>query len=308
MKVLITGGAGFIGSNLVKICLDHGHEVRVIDDLSTGYRENLLNLDVDFIEGSILDDDALASAVGGIDAVVHLGALGSVPRSIKDPITTHEVNARGSLNVVMASRDAGVSHLSVASSSSVYGMNPAMPKSEREWVRAMSPYAVSKLATEQYTLAAQQSFGMSTMAFRFFNVYGPNQRAGHVYAAVIPVFLDALVNGSPLPVNGDGTNSRDFTFVRTVCEVLVDAFERTVTHPEPVNLAYGTNTSLLDLISQITGVTGIEPSVEFRDPRPGDVKHSMAVNESLTRLFPDIAPVPLAQGLAETYTWFEGVN
>ncbi|MCZ4541783.1 NAD-dependent epimerase/dehydratase family protein [Dietzia maris] len=305
MKLLITGGAGFIGSNLAREAILAGHSVRVIDDLSTGFRANIDELDIDFREASILDESALKSAMKGIDSVVHLAALGSVPRSIEFPVATHEVNARGSLDVIMAARDAGVSHLSVASSSSVYGMNPAMPKDEREWVRPMSPYAVSKLATEQYALAAQQSYGLSTIAFRFFNVYGPGQRAGHAYAAVIPIFLDCHMRGVPLPINGDGSNSRDFTFVKTVCEVLLEAAVSRIENEEPVNLAFGTNTSLLELIDKIAEVSDRHPTVVNGEPRPGDVKNSQANNASLRRLFPAVTAVGLEEGLRQTYQWFK---
>lgn len=305
MRLLITGGAGFIGSNLARLALDKGHDVVVLDDLSTGYRENLDGLEVTFVEGSILDADRLAEAMAGVDSVVHLAALGSVPRSIKNPQATHEANATGTLRVLEAARDAGVGHVSCASSSSVYGMNPALPKHEREWVRPMSPYAVSKLATEQYTLAFQQSYGMKTLAFRFFNVYGPRQMPGHVYAAVIPVFVDALLKGEQLPINGDGSNSRDFTFVGTVCKVLLDAAERQVSHAEPVNLAFGTNTNLLELVSKIEKVAGQDAEVFHRDPRPGDVPHSQADNASLRGLFPDVQPVTLEDGLTQTVEWFK---
>lgn len=303
MRILITGGAGFIGSNLARRALQEGHTVRVIDDLSNGFRDNLDGLDVDLRERSILDQESLAASMEGVQAVVHLAALGSVPRSIKDPITTHEVNSRGTLNVLLAARDASVDHVSVASSSSVYGMNPAMPKGEREWVRAMSPYAVSKLAAEQYALASQQSFGLSTIAFRFFNVYGPRQRAGHVYAAVIPIFVDAMLRGQPLPINGDGSNSRDFTFVDTVCAVLLDAAVRKVSHPEPVNLAFGTNTTLVALVDRIAEVSGQPVTVQHRDPRPGDVRHSQADNSTLQALFPSVEPVALKDGLKSTLQW-----
>ena len=305
LRLLITGGAGFIGSNLASLALERGHSVTIIDDLSTGFANNLKGLPVRLVEASILDDDAMSDAVRDADSVTHLAALGSVPRSIKDPVATHHANATGTLAVLEAARAAGVSHVTVASSSSVYGLNPALPKSEREWVRPMSPYAVTKLATEQYPLAYQESFGMSTMAFRFFNVYGPHQRAGHVYAAVIPVFVDALLRGEPLPINGDGSNSRDFTYVGTVCRVLLDAAERRLSHPEPVNLAFGTNTTLLELVGKIEHVSGLNADVLHRDPRPGDVKHSQANNAVLRSLFPDLEPISLEQGLTETITWFK---
>lgn len=308
MKILITGGAGFIGSNLAKMSLEAGHEVRILDDLSTGFADNLVGLDVDFIEGAVQDPGAGAKAVAGVDSIVHLGALGSVPRSIQDPIASHHANATGTINLLDQARRADVSHVMCASSSSVYGMNPALPKDEREWVRPMSPYAVSKLATEQYTLAFQQAYGFDSVAFRFFNVYGPGQRAGHVYAAVIPTWIEAMLNGEPVWVNGDGTNSRDFTFVETVCRVLLDTAERRVSHPEPVNLAFGTNTSLLDLIDQLESVSGISADVRHREPRAGDVPHSQADNSTLRTLFPDVSPPELEIGLRATLNWFESTQ
>ncbi len=303
--MLITGGAGFVGSNLARKALVSGVDVTIIDDLSTGYRENLDGLDVTFIEDSILNVDAVRRALDGVDSVIHLAALGSVPRSIKNPFATHEANATGTLTVLDEARKAGIKHVVVASSSSVYGMNPALPKNEREWVRPMSPYAVSKLATEQYALAYQQSFDMETLAFRFFNIYGPGQRAGHVYAAVIPIFLDALLRGEPLMINGDGSHSRDFTYVETVCQVLLDAAERRVTHPEPVNLAFGTNTTLTALTEVMGEVSGRAVTVEHREPRPGDVKNSQAENAVLLSLFPEVVPVSLKQGITSTLAWFE---
>lgn len=304
MRILITGGAGFIGMNLSRALLDKGHEVVVLDNLSTGYRENISTIPVDFVEGSLLDDGALARAVTGVASIVHLAALGSVPRSLMDPIASHDNNATGTLRLLEAARATGVEHIVAASSSSVYGLNPALPKSEREWVRPMSPYAVTKLATEQYVLAYQQSFGFETIAFRLFNVYGPGQRAGHAYAAVIPVFLRRLLDGEPLPINGDGSNSRDFTYVGTLCSVLVDAVERRVCCSEPVNLAFGTSTTLLGLVDVLAKVSGITPEVEYRDPRPGDVLHSRADNERLRELFPNVEPVSLRDGLSETFRWF----
>lgn len=305
MKILITGGAGFIGSNLSRHALRNNHDVRVLDDFSTGYKENVANIDVQVIEGSLLDLNSVEKAVNGVDAIIHLGALGSVPRSIENPTRTHNVNATGTLNILEAARKFGVKHVSCASSSSVYGMNPALPKNEREWVRPMSPYAVSKLATEQYTLSYQQSFGLKTLAFRFFNVYGPRQMPGHAYAAVIPVFMESLIKNNPLPINGDGSNSRDFTFVGTVCDVLLKAAEQGITNLEPVNLAFGTNTNLLELVDKIQDVAQKQAIIEYRDPRPGDVPHSQADNTVLRSLFPGVVPTGLDQGLKETYEWME---
>ncbi len=305
MRVLITGGAGFIGSTLVRTVLAAGHDVVVVDDLSTGHADNLSGLDVRFHRGSVLDRDVLDAALPGVGSVVHLAALGSVPRSIVDPMATHAANATGTLTVLEAARAAGVGHVVTSSSSSVYGLNPALPKGEREWVRPMSPYAVSKLAGEQYLLAYQQSFGFDTLAFRFFNVYGPRQRPGHAYAAVVPIFLDALLRGRPLPVHGDGGQSRDFTYVGTVCRVLADAVDRRVTHPEPVNLAFGTTTTLTALVGELERVTGRRAEVRSEPPRPGDVRASQADNAVLRSLFPDVEPVGLAAGLTETLAWFE---
>ncbi len=306
MHLLITGGAGFIGSNLVRAALDRGHQVRVFDNLSTGYESNLDGVDCELVRADLRDQDAVADAARGIEAIFHLGALGSVPRSINDPRTTHEVNITGTLNVLESARAADVGNVYFASSSSVYGANPALPKQEREWVRPMSPYAVSKLAGEQYILAYQQSFGMQTLAFRFFNVYGPGQRAGHAYAAVIPAFLDAYLREQPLTVHGDGTQSRDFTFVGTVCRVLLAAAESRTMAAEPVNLAFGTNTTLLDLIGKIEELGGRPAKVEHQARRAGDVPHSMADNASLRMLLPGVSADSLDQGLAATYEWMKG--
>lgn len=307
MKLLITGGAGFIGSNLAALALQEGHEVTVIDDFSTGFRENLSELPVRLVEGSILDEDALSAAMAGANSVVHLAALPSVPRSIQNPVASHETNATGTLRVLQAAR-AEKAHVVTASSSSVYGLNPAMPKGEREWTRPMSPYAVSKLAAEQYTLAHQQSYGMTTLAFRFFNVYGPGQAAGHAYAAVVPTFADYLLRGEPLPLDGDGEQSRDFTFVGTVCRVLLTAATGLVSHPEPVNLAFGTNTTLNELITVLESTTGQTASIERRPPRAGDVRHSQAENDVLRSLFPEITPVSLEDGVRQTIGWFRSLE
>ena len=306
MQVLITGGAGFIGSNLARFLLakEDIAAVRVIDDLSTGDTKNLDGLDVEFVEASILDYPALLTAVTGADSIIHLAAIPSVPRSVANPRASHEANTTGTLNVLEAAREAGVDHIAVASSSSVYGSNPKLPKSEYDWTRPMSPYAVSKQATEGYALAYQFSYGLKTLAFRFFNVYGPGQGAGHAYAAVLPKFLDAALNGRPLEIQGDGTQSRDFTYIDTLCAVVYDAIKRKVHSPDPVNLAYGTNTTLLELIALLEEQLGQSLDRRFTDPRVGDVKASQADNSRVHELFPSIEPVSLDEGAAATITWF----
>lgn len=307
-RILITGGAGFIGSNLARRALAHPEVtgVVVLDDLSTGDTGNLAGLDVEFHEGSVTDPDAVDRAVAGVDAVAHLAAMASVPQSIDDPLRCHDVNATGTLNVLEASRRHGVGQVIAASSSAVYGANPAPVKSERDWVRPLSPYAVSKLATEQYLLAYQTCYDLSTMAFRFFNVYGPGQPAGHVYAAVIPIFTDALLAGRPLPVNGDGTQTRDFIYVGTVCQILLSSMLRRMSHEEPVNVALGTETTLLELVGALEKAAGTPAQVEFRPPRTGEIAQSRADDSVLRALFPDLDPVPLTQGLRETVEWFRG--
>ena len=306
MHVLITGGAGFIGSNLSRFLLaqDGITSVRVLDDFSTGSRENLDGIDVDLTEGTILDYPALLEVVRGVDSIVHLAAIPSVPRSIANPRASHDANTTGTLNVLEAARAAGVEHVVVASSSSVYGSNPKLPKSEYDWTRPMSPYAVSKQATEAYALAYQFSYGLKTLAFRFFNVYGPGQAAGHAYAAVLPKFLEAALDGQPLQIQGDGTQSRDFTYVDTLCAVVHDAIQRKVFSPDPVNLAYGTNTSLLELIDLLQEQLGQDLEKAFVDPRVGDVKASQADNSRVRTLFPTVEPVPLEVGTAQTIEWF----
>lgn len=306
MRMLITGGAGFIGANLARAALADPavSEVRVLDDLSTGSTAALAGLPVHLTRGSVLDPTALDAATAGVDAVVHLAALPSVPRSLLDPVASHAANATGTLAVLDAARRHDVGHVVVASSSSVYGANPALPKREDAWTRPLSPYGASKLAAESYTLAYQASFGLCTTAFRFFNVYGPGQRADHAYAAVVPRFVAAGLRREPLDVYGDGRQSRDFTFVGTVCAVLLDSVRRRVGHDGPVNLALGTRVDLLAVVDTLRGVLGHDLDVRFHPERPGDVKHSQADGSVLRALHPGVEGVRLEDGLRATVDWF----
>ena len=303
MKVVVTGGAGFIGANLCRT-LARDHDVVALDDLSTGSKDNLADVDAALVEASILEPAALDATFEGAGSVVHLAARPSVPRSLADPMASHHANATGTVEVLDAARRAGVGHVVVASSSSVYGANPTLPKSEDLTPRPISPYGASKLAAEAYALAWGASFGLDVLVFRFFNVFGPLQPAGHAYAAVIPAFVDAALAGRPLPLHGDGTQSRDFTFVDSVTAVIADAVERRVTSPEPVNLAFGSRRTLLDVIERLEATVGHSLPVEHLPPRVGDVAHSQADQTRLRELFRDIQPVDFDTGLARTVEWF----
>ncbi|MFE9489706.1 NAD-dependent epimerase/dehydratase family protein [Streptomyces sp. NPDC006641] len=303
---MITGGAGFIGSNLAQVLTRRGEvsEVRVVDDLSTGSKDNLAGLDVHFTEGSVLDGPLLDRVFRGMDTIVHLAALPSVPRSVANPLASHHANATGTLTVLEAARRADSAQVIAASSSSVYGANPGIPKHEDLRPVPLSPYAVSKLASEAYLAAFHHCYGLPVLPFRFFNVYGPRQPAGHAYAAVVPAWISALTTGAPVVVHGDGRQSRDFTYVETVCRVLTQAALRKVVSCDPVNLAYGTRTSLGELVTELEAVLGTPLNPQYVPPRPGDVRHSHAENSRLLRLFPEIEPVPLREGLERTVEWF----
>lgn len=307
MRICVTGGAGFIGSNLAEhlSSQDWVEEVVVIDDLSTGDKRNLLGIDATLHEGSILDQEALDAAMEGCEAVVHLAAIPSVPRSIMDPLRTHRANATGTLQVLEATRRHGNPHLLLASSSSVYGGNMALPKSEHLKTKPLSPYAVSKLATEAYAIAYASCFQLGVLPFRFFNVFGPGQPAGHAYAAAIPAFLDAALAERPISVFGDGLQSRDFTYVGTVCRTIADAVRRRVTTDEPINLAHGSRLTLLEVIKRIGQQLDKELEVDHQPPRAGDVRHSQADSSRLLQLFPEVEETPFDEGLARTITWFQ---
>lgn len=309
-KVVVTGGAGFIGANLCRHLTSVSGVDRVValDDLSTGSRDNLDGSNAELVVGSILDADVLDEVVAGADSVVHLAARPSVPRSLQDPMASHQSNATGTLAVLEACRRRSVGHVVVASSSSVYGANPTLPKSEDALPMPMSPYAVSKLATEQYAMAWGHSFGMSTLAFRFFNVFGPLQPAGHAYAAVVPAFIDAALRGDAVTIHGDGRQSRDFTYVGTVCAVIAEAVGRRLASTSPVNLAFGTRTDLIELLQLLEDVIGVRIERVHVDSRVGDVRHSQADNSLLRSLLPGVEPVALREGIVATVDWMRSLG
>jgi UDP-glucose 4-epimerase len=305
VKVVVTGGAGFIGSNLVRELIASGvaDEIVVVDDLSTGSLDNLADLPVRLLVGSVLDRDLLDEALPGTTALVHLGALGSVPRSIADPLRSHHANATGTLTVLEAARRHGIGQTILASSSSVYGANPVLPRRETLRPMPLSPYAVSKLATEAYANAYAACYQLPVLPFRFFNVFGPRQSAGHAYAAVVPRFVSAALEGRPLQIFGDGLQTRDFTYVGSVTAVIVDAIRRRVCAPDTVNLAFGERISLLELVAELERVLGRRLEVVHEPPRPGDVRDSQADSSRLRELFPTVRRYPLRAGLEATVEW-----
>jgi UDP-glucose 4-epimerase len=254
--------------------------------------------------GDLVDPSVLDDVLPGAASVVHLGARPSVPRSIEDPVASHHANATGTLQVLEAVRRHGVGHVVVASSSSVYGQNPTLPKHEGLTPMPVSPYAVSKLATEAYAIAHAACFGFGALALRFFNVFGPLQAAGHAYAAVVPAFVSSALAGDAVTVHGDGGQTRDFTYVGSVCEVLAEAVIAGVTSDRPVNLAFGGRSSLLEVLDVLEEILGHPIERQHTADRPGDVRDSQADQTNLRALFPTIEPVGLEDGLRRTVEWF----
>jgi UDP-glucose 4-epimerase len=302
-RVAVTGGAGFIGSNLVIRLLDKGYEVSVVDDLSTGLLSNITGLDCEFYKVSITDFDSLKMALKDCDAVFHLGARGSVPRSIKNPRATHDVNTTGTLNVLEIARTTGA-HVIYSSSSSVYGRNNHLPKDEDMWLGPMTPYAASKLAAEGYVQAYASAFAVPITLFRFFNVFGPRQRPDHEYAAVLPKWIWLAMQDKPIEVYGDGTASRDFTYIDTVLDIAEESLEKKITSEGPINLAFGNRISLVDVIERLRSHF---PNlvVNYRENRLGDVKESQNSPELLKSLFPKVVPKSFETALDETIIWLK---
>lgn len=305
---LVTGGAGFIGSHIAAALAGSGARVRVLDDLSTGYVENVEEAGgrVEFVRGSLNDADALARAVEGVEVVFHQAAIPSVPRSVKDPETTHRASVDGTFALLVAARSAGVRRVVYAASSSAYGDQPTLPKVEEMRPDPLSPYAVAKLVGEYYCQVWSRVYNFETVSLRYFNVFGPRQDPTSQYSGVISRFIAALVRGERPVIYGDGEQSRDFTYVSNVVDANLRAAETTRGIGEIVNIAMGQRTTLnelLDTLKRITGRTDVE--AEYRDARIGDVRHSLA-DITRAREFLGYEPrVPLEEGLRKTIEWWK---
>ena len=278
MKVLVTGGGGFIGSNLVRALVERGDDVRVLDNFATGNRANLADLadDVEVVEGELRSYERVHAANRGVEVVFHEGALPSVPRSVQDPLTTSAVNVEGTLNVLLAARDEGIRRVVFASSSSVYGNSDELPRVETQSPDPISPYGVSKLAAERYCVSFARVYPIETVALRYFNVFGPNQDPTSQYAAVVPRFVTAIVDGRPVTVYGDGEQKRDFTFVSNVVEANLLAADAGGVSGRVLNVATGRGTSVRELADTIGAVLGKDVEREHDSERSGDVRDSWA--------------------------------
>lgn len=313
-RFLVTGGAGFIGSNIVEYLLAFGaKEVRVLDNLSTGFERNIepfrYKPNFSFIQGDIRDFETCAKACKGINAVCHQAALGSVPRSIKDPVATHEVNSTGYVNILRAADQAGIKKIVYASSSSVYGDEPTLPKKEGKEGTPLSPYAASKCTNELYGEVFSKTYGLSISGLRYFNIFGPRQDPNGPYAAVIPIFIDGLLKGKPVYINGDGTISRDFTYVENAVQANVLALTRhaEVGH-EVYNIAVGERNTLIDLFNNLCELMGKDAKPHFREERPGDIPHSLADISRAKEILGYQPTVKFREGLERTIGYFRREN
>ena len=302
-RVAVTGGAGFVGTNLVRKLVEKGYQVIAIDDFSTGVAGNLTDVPCEVVKASINDLYAMRSALKGSDLIFHLAARGSVPRSLKNPRATLETNVGGTLNVLECAREYGASVV-FSSSSSVYGSNIELPKRERMWTSPLTPYAASKLAGEGLIQSYAHSFDIQSINFRFFNIFGPWQRPDHDYAAVIPRWIWKLINHqNTIEVFGDGSQSRDFTYIDSVTDVLITGLESDLNHPEPLNLAFGERITLNFLIETLRKHFP-EIKVKHLDARPGDVRDSQNDPSELRRTFPNVASIPFEIAIQQTIDWF----
>jgi len=307
MKCLVTGGAGFIGTNLVRALLDRGDDVRVLDNFATGKRENVQDIidRVELIEGDIRSFHIVRDAVDGVDVIFHQAALPSVPRSIKDPITTHEVGTNGTMNILQAARDCGVRRLLFAGSSSVYGNTEALPKHEGMPPAPLSPYAVSKITGEYYCRVFFQLYGLETVTLRYFNVFGPRQDPNSQYSAVIPKFIDIMKRGERPTIYGNGEQSRDFTYIDNVVQANIRAATiDTGVAGEVFNVACGGRTTLNELVMALNDALGTRIEPIYGEPKLGDVKHSYAAIEKFENATGYRPAVPFADGVRRTAMWY----
>jgi len=307
-KVLVTGGAGFIGSNLTEVLLKKSHSVRVLDNFSTGKRENLIFGEtcphLEIIEGDIRDLTVCQRVMEGIEYVFHQAALPSVQRSIEDPSTSNAVNVEGTLNVLIAAKDAGVKRLIYASSSSVYGDTPTLPKMEEMPPNPLSPYALQKYIGEQYCRLFFQLYGLETVSLRYFNIFGPKQDPTSIYSAVIPKFIDALIEGRSPVVFGDGEQSRDFTYIDNVIQANLLAMSARHLRGEAINIACGKRISLNQLLDILKQILGSKTSPIYQEPRKGDVKHSVADITKGKQILNYEPQVETEAGLKKTVAYF----
>jgi UDP-N-acetylglucosamine/UDP-N-acetyl-alpha-D-glucosaminouronate 4-epimerase len=300
-KVLVTGGAGFIGSNLVHALLERGDAVRILDNFSTGNRANLEGLDVEIVEGELRSYERVHNAVRGVELVYHLGALGSVPRSVQDPLTSSAVNVEGTLNVLLAARDEGVRRVVFSSSTSVYGSSRRLPTREDEAPDPISPYGVAKLAAERYCISFSRVYeSFESVVLRYFNVFGPRQSPRSQYAAVVPLFVTAIAAGEPIDVHGDGEQSRDFTYVGNVVDATVRAGHADGASGEIVNVAAGAPATVNRIADVIGAILGRTVQRRQLPPRPGDIRDSWADLGKAESLLGYRPAIDLEEGLRRT--------
>jgi nucleoside-diphosphate-sugar epimerase len=306
-RYLVTGGAGFIGSHIAAALVDRGDEVRVLDDLSTGKMENLAGIAarIEFIEGDIRDLPACRRAAAGVRTVFHEAALASVVRSVADPVLNDAINVRGTLNMLVAAREAGVRGFVLASSSAVYGDDPATPKVEGREGKPLSPYGVSKFVDEKYAQVFHALHGLKAVALRYFNVFGPRQDPHSEYSAVIPLFISKMLRGERPTIYGDGEQSRDFIFVGDVVRANLAAADSAAAAGEVLNVACGAGTTVNSLLASVNAVLGTGIEAVHAPPRPGDILHSTADIAKARRLMGFGPGTSFADGLKETVAWYK---
>lgn len=305
---LVTGGAGFIGSHIAAALLASGARVRVLDDLSTGHRENLDEIggDVEFIEGSVADEQLLKRAFENVEVIFHEAAIPSVPRSVEAPRNTHVASVDGTFSVLLAARDAGVKRVVYAASSSAYGDQPTLPKSEEMSPQPLSPYAVAKLVGEYYCQVFTRVYGLETVSLRYFNVFGPRQDPGSQYSGVVSRFISALSTGERPVIFGDGEQSRDFTYIDNVVAANLSAASAPKAAGKVINVANGQRVTLNELLGELKELTGkTDVTAEYRDPRVGDVRHSLADITMARELLGYESKVNLREGLKRTLDWWK---